>query len=91
MIYQVELAPAAKRQIRKLPQATQDRILDKLEELAATPRPPGAKRLENAQGLWRVRVGDYRVVYQVEDQVLMVLVVRVGHRRVAYRKLGQFS
>lgn len=89
MTYQVEMSPAAKRQIRKLPQTTQDRILDKLEELAKNPRPPGASILENTDGLYRMRVGDYRVLYQVEDQVLMVLVVRVDHRSVVYRKLSR--
>ena len=89
MTYQVEMAPAAKRQIRKLPQATQDRILDRLEELANTPRPPGARLLENSEGLYRLRVGSYRVIYQIEDQVLMVMVVRVDHRSVVYRKLSR--
>lgn len=70
----------------KLPQAIRSRVIARAEALADNPRPHGVKRLTNAeQGTYRVREGDYRIVYDIEDDVLLVLVVRVGHRREVYR------
>lgn len=59
-----------------------------LELLAADPRPPAATRLVGGSGAWRVRTGDYRVVYEVNDGKLLVFVVRVGHRREVYGRRG---
>ena len=61
------------------------RVDARILALAEDPRPPGAKRLAGSEGLHRIRVGDYRVVYAIEDDVLLVLVVRIGHRRDVYR------
>jgi mRNA interferase RelE/StbE len=83
--YRIELAPAASRQLRKLDLAARRRIQVAIELLADDPRPPGAKKLAGGEGEWRVRTGDYRVVYEIRDQVLLVLVVAVGHRREIYR------
>ena len=58
--------------------------MQRLDELGENPRPPGSKKLAGAD-FWRTRVGDYRIVYSIEDQVLMVLVIRIGHRREVYR------
>lgn len=86
MTYQVELAPAAQRQIKKLPTDVSRRIIQRLEELKLEPRPAKALKLEGEKDLYRVRVGDYRVVYQVRDDVLLILVVKVKHRRDVYKK-----
>ncbi|RNL60001.1 type II toxin-antitoxin system RelE/ParE family toxin [Nocardioides marmoriginsengisoli] len=86
MTYQVEIAPAAARQLRKLDPQAGRRILTVLELLAMGPRPAGAKKLVGGEGEWRVRTGDYRIVYEIEDDVLRVLVVAVGHRRDSYRR-----
>ena len=83
--YRTELAPAAVRQFLKLNPTAQRRIQAVIELLAVDPRPPGAKKLTGGDGVWRVRTGDYRVVYEVHDKVLHVLVVAVGHRREIYR------
>jgi len=61
------------------------RILSKIEELTTEPRPAGCRKLQGRSGLWRLRVGDYRVVYSVDDQQKLVDVVAVRHRREAYR------
>jgi len=87
MTYQVEVAPAALRQLRKLDRTTQLRIQAAIELLAANPRPPGAKKLVGGDGEWRVRLGDYRIIYEIHDRRLLVLVVSVGHRREIYRSL----
>jgi len=86
-MYAVEVAPAACRQLRKLPQAAQRRIVEKLEGLAADPRPTGVKKLAASEGLFRIRVGDYRIVYRIDDQVLQVLVVQIGDRKWVYQKI----
>jgi mRNA interferase RelE/StbE len=83
--YRIEVAPAAARQLRKLDAPARRRIQAAVELLADDPRPAGAKKLVGGQGEWRVRTGDYRVVYEIRDRVLLVLVVAVGHRRDIYR------
>lgn len=85
MTYRVEVAPAALRQLRKLDPAARRRIQAAIELLADQPRPPGATKLVGGGGEWRVRTGDYRIVYDIDDGVLLVLVVAVGHRRDIYR------
>lgn len=84
MTYRVEVAAAAVRQLRKLDRAAQRRVQAAIELLAAEPRPNGAKKLVGGDGEWRVRTGDYRIVYEIHDNVLLVLVVAVGHRREIY-------
>ncbi len=86
MTYRVEMAPAAVRQLRKLDPAARRRVQAAVELLAADPRPSGAKKLVGGAGEWRVRTGDFRVVYEIHDQVLVVLVVALGHRREIYRR-----
>jgi mRNA interferase RelE/StbE len=83
--YRVELAPAAARQLRKLDPPARRRIQAAIDLLAGSPRPAGAKQLVRGEGEWRVRTGDYRVIYEIHDRVLHVLVVAVGHRRSIYR------
>jgi len=84
--YRVEFRPAAARELRKLDRSARDRIAKVIALLAEEPRPPAAKMLtgDDAPRLWRVRTGDYRVIYSIEDDVLLVLVINVRHRREAY-------
>lgn len=86
MTYRIEIAPAAVRQLRKLDRTAQRRIQAAIELLAAEPRPGGARKLVGGDGEWRVRTGDYRIVYEIKDEVLLVLVVAVGHRREIYQR-----
>lgn len=85
MTYRVELSPAAARQLRKLDPSARQRVQAAIELLAQEPRPPGAKKLVGGAGEWRVRTGDYRIVYEMDDGVLLILVLAVGHRREIYR------
>ena len=85
MAHEVVLQPSAARELRNLPKVIRKRIGKKIDELAENPRPPDAKALAGGEGFRRVRAGDYRIVYTVKDQVLIVLVVRIGHRRDIYR------
>ena len=86
MTYSIEISPTAHRQLKKLDPVARRRIQAAIELLADEPRPPAAKPLVNSDGAWRVRVGDYRVVYDIEDERLVVLVLAAGHRREIYRQ-----
>ena len=86
MTYRIEFSPAAARQLRKLDGRTQRRIQAVVELLAQKPRPAGAKKLVGRHSEWRVRTGNYRIIYEVDDGVLVVLVLAVGHRREVYRR-----
>ena len=83
--YQVELRPAARRQLRTLTGDGRRRVSTMIDDLATNPRPPGVKALTGRPDLLRVRSGDYRVIYTVYDNTLSVLVVALGHRREIYR------
>lgn len=85
MTYSVVVAPAARRQLRKLDPVARRRVQAAIDLLAEEPRPPAAKRLVDFSGEWRVRVGDYRIVYDIHDTELIVLVLSAGHRREIYR------
>jgi mRNA interferase RelE/StbE len=83
--YKIVVTPAAGRDLGSLPRSVLKRIDAKILSLGRDPRPAGVKKLAGHEGFLRVRVGDYRIIYQVEDDRLVVLVVRVGHRREVYR------
>ncbi|NLI19729.1 MAG: type II toxin-antitoxin system RelE/ParE family toxin [Actinomycetales bacterium] len=86
MRYCIEVAPAAVRQLRKLDRVAHRRVQAAIELLASEPRPSGAKKLVGGDGEWRVRTGDYRIVYEIHDNVVLVLVIAVGHRRDIYER-----
>lgn len=84
--YRVELTRAAERDLRGLSRDVLRRVDRKIQALANDPRPHGAKKLEGSANTYRVRVGDYRILYEIEDAAILVLVVRVGHRREIYAR-----
>jgi mRNA interferase RelE/StbE len=84
--YRVILKPSAVKDIDRLPAAMQRRILARLEQIASDPKGPGSVKLVGAPAAYRVRVGDWRIVYQTEDQQHIVFVTIVAHRREVYRK-----
>jgi len=85
MTYAISYAPSAAKAIRKLDRPTARRLLEAIGALAGDPRPSGCIQLKGGDGELRIRVGDYRVVYDVQDEELVVLALRVGHRREVYR------
>ncbi|TAL41510.1 MAG: type II toxin-antitoxin system RelE/ParE family toxin [Salinibacterium sp.] len=85
--YAVRYTASAARQLRKLDRASQMRIARTVEILADNPRPPAATKLVGGAGAWRVRTGDHRIVYEILEQELVVLVVQVGHRREVYGRV----
>lgn len=85
MAYTVLLRPAADRDISKLPSDIRSRLTDVLFTLESDPRPPGVTKLTGNTNVWRVRVGDYRVLFEIDDPAQIVLVLRIAHRRDVYR------
>ena len=83
--YRLEVKPSAAKAFLALPKALQRRLDARLLALRENPRPHGAVPLEGVPGMWRLRVGDYRVLYEIRDEIVTVLVLRIGHRREVYR------
>jgi mRNA interferase RelE/StbE len=83
--YTVFFKPSADKALARLPKTVQKRIVAAVEELQENPRPMSCVKLEGEDDLWRIRVGDYRVIYTIRDDELTVLVLRVAHRKDIYR------
>jgi mRNA interferase RelE/StbE len=83
--YRIELRPAAVRALRKLDPTIRHRVQGAIALLGQDPRPPGARKLRGRDGL-RVRVGDYRIIYTIHDDVLTVVILTLGHRRDVYER-----
>lgn len=82
--YAVELKSSARKELESLPDTVLSRAIHTLESLAQNPRPAGCKKLKGYKDLWRVRVGDWRIVYIVDDPAKLVSVTRIAHRREVY-------
>jgi len=85
MAYTVEFAPAADRQFAKLAKQIQTRIFAAIEALRENPRPRGCMKMSGPQGYYRIRIGDHRVIYQIADERLTVLVLKIADRKEVYR------
>jgi mRNA interferase RelE/StbE len=85
MLYRIEIMPHAGRQVKGLPGLIKRRIDAAIHDLAGNPRPAGCLKLHAKEDAWRIRVGEYRVIYEIHDKVLLVIVIRVDHRSAVYR------
>ena len=85
MLYRIELSKPAVRQFEKLSKAVQTRLKPRIDALTRDPCPQGVKKLVGENELYRLRVGDYRIIYQIQDKILLILVLRVGNRNEVYR------
>lgn len=85
--YTVKYDPRAMKELAKLDRPIARRIVKAVDALGTQPRPHGARSLVGYPGLWRIRIGDYRVVYAVQDAELVILALRVAHRPDVYRNL----
>ena len=85
-MYKIELRRKAQRSLNKLPKDDFGAVLESVRGLANTPRPKGVEKIKSA-GLWRIRQGDYRIVYSIDDGQKIVTILRIGHRREIYRSL----
>ena len=87
MRYEVRMLASARRALRKLDKGVQARLTKAIDKLAENPRPHGCSKIKGVKNTYRIRVGDYRVLYEIRDKVLVVLVVEIGHRRGVYRDM----
>ena len=85
MAYRVQIEKQASKALEKLDTVTQNRIVEVIRNLADNPRPPGSRKMKNREG-WRVRIGDFRVIYGINDERSVVSVAKIGHRREVYRE-----
>ena len=85
-MYEIELRRRAQRALDRLPNPDFQAVVEAIRELAQTPRPRGIEKVKST-GLWRVRKGDYRIIYAIDDNEQVITVLRVGHRREIYRAL----
>jgi len=85
-MYKIELRRKAQRSLDRLPTGDFEAVLDAVKGLANSPRPKGVEKIKSA-GLWRIRQGDYRIVYSIDDGQKTVTILRIGHRREIYRSL----
>ncbi len=91
MVYKVVITQSAEKELRRLPAKMQDRIFEKIENLAEDPKPPGHKKLKSfnlkeidAEAYFRIRVGNYRVIYTIENNQITVFILKIAHRKDAY-------
>jgi mRNA interferase RelE/StbE len=84
-LYSIRFSKQADKDMDGLPRLLQERVIEAAESLTIHPRPSGCKKMKGYKNRWRVRVGDYRIVYEVHDGVLVILVIRVAHRKEVYR------
>ena len=89
MAHRIEVSPAAARQLKKIDRRVLPQIAEKIDLLADEPRPHGCEKLSGYDNLYRVRVGDYRIVYGVEDRLVLVVVLKVGNRADVYQRIRE--
>jgi mRNA interferase RelE/StbE len=85
-MYKVELRRQVQRAMDKLPKSDFQAVIEAIKDLGRTPRPRGIEKVKST-GLWRIRQGDYRIIYAIDDNEHLITIVRVGHRREIYRAL----
>jgi mRNA interferase RelE/StbE len=89
MAHRIEISPAAARQLKKIDRRVLLQIAEKIDLPAAEPRPRGCEKLSGYDNLYRVRIGDYRIVYGVEDRLVVVVVLKVGNRAEIYQRIRE--
>lgn len=87
MKWKVSLRPRAQKEFQKLPKSLQARVVSRLERLAEDPFGPGSDKLAGHENLWRIRLGDYRIIFEPKKEILLITVIRIGDRKEVYRGL----
>ena len=83
--YRIEIKKSAGKELKKIKRKDQERIIERIRGLAQNPRPPGSKKLSGEEK-YRIRQGDYRILYQIFDDTVLVVIVKIAHRRDVYKK-----
>jgi len=84
-VYEELLSKTARKKLAALPLFIHNKIIEDISSLSHVPRPSGCKKLKGFSSSYRIRVGDYRIIYEIEDQVLRILVIAIGHRKDIYK------
>jgi mRNA interferase RelE/StbE len=87
MVFKLEYKNSVKKELRKLAQMDRMTIVHKIELLKQEPKPEGSAKLKGSRDLFRIRHGDYRVIYQIQNDILVIIIIRIGHRREIYKNL----
>ena len=85
-MYEVHLERAAENDLKRLPASTFQHIIPQIKTLAENPRPSGCRKITGSKNDWRIRIGDYRVIYEIDEKANAVRIMRVRHRREVYRR-----
>jgi mRNA interferase RelE/StbE len=83
--YKIEISASAERELKKIKTEDQVRLLRSISSLAENPRPPGCRKLSGYEGIYRIRVGTYRIIYEIDGKRIIVTVLKIGHRRDVYK------
>ncbi|KAF0142635.1 MAG: cytotoxic translational repressor of toxin-antitoxin stability system [Stygiobacter sp.] len=83
-MYKIQILKSADKTLRNVAKKERVKIVEQISQLAENPRPFGCKKLRGTE-FYRIRIGDYRVIYKIEDEVLLILVIRIGHRKDIYK------
>ncbi|MFP4069784.1 MAG: type II toxin-antitoxin system RelE family toxin [Verrucomicrobiota bacterium] len=84
--YNIEWRPSTKKDLKRISKTEVQRIIKAVESLSGQPRPPGSTKLSGSDLTYRIRVGNYRVIYEIHDEIILIEVVKVGHRKDVYRQ-----
>ena len=88
MSYRIEFKRSAAKALKKIPKANRKRIVEKIDSLAESPPNPDTTKMKGNNPFHKVRIGDYRIVYEIQEDVLVILVVKIGHRKDIYKNLS---
>lgn len=88
MKYRIGVKKSAAKSLKKIPKSDRKRIIEKIDELSESPLDPKTTKLKGDNPFHKVRIGDYRIVYEIQDDVLLILILKVGHRKDIYRNLS---
>ncbi len=88
MSYRIEVKRSAAKALQKTPKADQKRIADKIDSLAQNPSNPDTTKMKGNNPFHKIRVGDYRIIYEIQEEVLIILIVKIGHRKDVYKGLS---
>lgn len=84
-MFRIDYKKAARKELKKLDQSARERIGAAIDALGLEPHPPGSRKTVGSEALFRIRVGDYRVIYEVQNEILTIFIIRIGHRKDIYR------
>lgn len=87
MSWNLQIERKAQKALKKIPNPYKANLIETIDRLSANPRPDGCKKLKGNENLWRIRVNDYRIVYHIKDEQLLILIIRIGHRKDIYEGL----